>query len=92
MPNVREILVALGELPDVCSLLLTGNTRRGAAAKLTHYGLAGFFRGGGFSEDEGDRTAIARAALAWADQHGCGPGPGGALVVGDTPRRRTSSR
>jgi phosphoglycolate phosphatase-like HAD superfamily hydrolase len=85
MPNVREILVALEEMPDVCSLLLTGNTRRGAAAKLTHYGLAGFFRGGGFSEDDGDRDMIARSALAWADQQGCRSSRRAALVVGDTP-------
>lgn len=85
MPNVREILVALAEMPDVCSLLLTGNTRRGAAAKLTHYGLAECFRGGAFSEDIGDRIAIARAALSWADQQGCRVRPGAVFVVGDTP-------
>jgi phosphoglycolate phosphatase len=85
MPNVREVLVALGAMPDVCSLLLTGNTRRGAAAKLSHYGLADFFRGGGFSEDDGDRNAIARSALAWADQQGCRASRGAAFVVGDTP-------
>lgn len=84
MPNVREILIALAEMPDVCSLLLTGNTRRGAVAKLTHYGLAEFFRGGAFSEDIGDRNGIARAALRWAEQQGCRVQAGGVFVVGDT--------
>jgi phosphoglycolate phosphatase len=85
MPNVREILASLAELPGICSLLLTGNTRRGAGAKLTHYGLAEFFPGGGFSEDGGDRIAIARAALARADEQGCQVRPSSVFVVGDTP-------
>ncbi len=85
LPNVREILESLTATRDVWSLLLTGNTRRGARAKLEHYGLSEFFRGGAFSDAEGDRSMIARAALQFAATSGCSPAPGGVLVVGDTP-------
>jgi phosphoglycolate phosphatase len=85
LPNVREILESLASTPDVWSLLLTGNTRRGARAKLEHYGLSEFLRGGAFSDAEGDRSMIARAALESAATSGCSPAPNGVLVVGDTP-------
>ena len=85
MPNVREILTLLARVPEVCSLLLTGNTRRGARAKLDHYGLSEFLSDGAFSEPDADRNTIARAALERAAARGCGVAPGGVLVVGDTP-------
>jgi phosphoglycolate phosphatase len=85
LPNVREILTALAREPGTWSMLLTGNTRRGAEAKLTHYGLAGFFRDGAFSEEDGDRAAIARAALARAAASGCVSHAHRIFVVGDTP-------
>src|SRR5262245_24183430 len=37
LPNVREILEHYRDDSGVRSYLLTGNTRAGAAAKLTHY-------------------------------------------------------
>lgn len=83
-PNVREILETLRERPDVRSYLLTGNTRGGARAKLTYYGLMEFFPDGGFAEDAADRSIIARRALALARQ--AGPVTESAVfVVGDTP-------
>ncbi len=85
LPNVRGILERLAAMPRACSLLLTGNTERGARAKLTHYGLLEFFRGGGFSERDGDRNAIAHTALEHAKAAGCVVRPGGTYVVGDTP-------
>ncbi len=85
LPHVRDILERLAHEPHACSLLLTGNTRRGAAAKLRHYGLDGFFADGGFSDGVGDRIAIARAALARATAAGCARAPEETYVVGDTP-------
>ena len=83
-PNVREILERLRERPDVRSYLLTGNTRGGAHAKLTYYGLIEFFADGAFAEDTSDRSAIAHRALALARQ--TGPvAEDGIFVVGDTP-------
>ena len=51
LPNVRENLEALHARDDVVNLLLTGNIREGAEAKLRHYGLWEFFAetGGAFS-------------------------------------------
>ena len=85
-PNVREILEELRGRPDVRSYLLTGNTRGGARAKLTYYGLMEFFPDGAFAEDVSDRSSIARRALALARQ--AGPiAEDGVFVVGDTPLR-----
>jgi phosphoglycolate phosphatase len=85
LPNVRDILQRLEDEPAVHSLLLTGNTRAGAAAKLRHYGLARFLSDGAFSEDEGDRTSIARAALARAEELWGPCDSSRVFVVGDTP-------
>jgi phosphoglycolate phosphatase len=83
-PNVREILEHLRDRGSVRSYLLTGNTRGGARAKLTYYGLMEFFPDGAFAEDAGDRSTIARRALALAER--AGPvAENGVFVVGDTP-------
>jgi phosphoglycolate phosphatase-like HAD superfamily hydrolase len=84
LPNVREILEGLRGRSDVRSYLLTGNTRNGARAKLTHYGLFDYFPDGAFAEDAGARSTIAARALELARR--AGPIGGNAtFVVGDTP-------
>jgi phosphoglycolate phosphatase-like HAD superfamily hydrolase len=84
LPNVREILEHMSERSDVRSYLLTGNTRGGARAKLTHYDLFHYFVGGAFAEDAGDRATIAARAIAMA--RSAGPvADDGVFVVGDTP-------
>jgi phosphoglycolate phosphatase-like HAD superfamily hydrolase len=84
LPNVREILEHLRPRGDVRSYLLTGNTRAGARAKLTHYDLLQFFPDGAFAEDTGDRSSIAGRALALA--RAAGPVADDAVyVIGDTP-------
>jgi phosphoglycolate phosphatase-like HAD superfamily hydrolase len=84
LPNVREILEHMRGRADVRSYLLTGNTRGGARAKLTHYNLFHYFAGGAFAEDAGDRAAIAARALQLA--RAAGPvADDGVFVVGDTP-------
>ena len=55
LPNVREILEHMRGRSDVRSYLLTGNTRGGARAKLTHYNLFHYFIDGAFAEDAGAR-------------------------------------
>ncbi len=81
LEGVREVLEDLEGHPTVRSYLLTGNTPAGARAKLTHYGLAGFFPDGigGFCIDHGTRSDIARRALASA------PTAESVYVIGDTP-------
>jgi phosphoglycolate phosphatase-like HAD superfamily hydrolase len=84
LPNVREILDAMRGRDDVRSYLLTGNTRRGAAAKLSHYRLLDYFSDGAFAQDTGARATIAARGLELARQ--AGPIDDEALfVIGDTP-------
>ena len=84
LPNVREILDALRSRTDVRSYLLTGNTRAGAHAKLTHYDLLKYFPDGGFAEDQGKRSTIAKRALELARRSG--PVTADRIfVIGDTP-------
>jgi len=84
LPNVREILERLGRRDDVRSYLLTGNTRGGARAKLTHYDLFKYFPDGAFAEDASERSVIATRALDLARR--AGPVNDRAVfVVGDTP-------
>jgi phosphoglycolate phosphatase-like HAD superfamily hydrolase len=84
LPNVKEILDSLRGRSDVRSYLLTGNTRAGARAKLTHYGLFDYFPDGAFAEDTQERSTIATRALALARR--AGPIAEEAIfVVGDTP-------
>jgi phosphoglycolate phosphatase len=84
LPNVRENLEALHPRHDVVNLLLTGNVREGAEAKLRHYGLWEFFAqtGGAFSVEGSDRPSIARAAQALVAAEYVGER---AYVIGDTP-------
>jgi hypothetical protein len=68
----------------VRSYLLTGNTRGGARAKLTHYDLFKYFPDGAFAEDTGVRATIAARALALARR--AGPVADERIfVIGDTP-------
>jgi len=84
LPNVREILEALRVRQDVRSYLLTGNTRRGARAKLTHYDLFKYFPDGAFAEDQGLRASIAARAMELARRNG--PVTETQIfVIGDTP-------
>jgi phosphoglycolate phosphatase-like HAD superfamily hydrolase len=83
LPNVREILTTLAADADAHSMLLTGNTRRGAAAKLRHYQLAEFFEGGAFSDGTTERDGIARLAVEQA--RAGGRDTSRMFVVGDTP-------
>jgi phosphoglycolate phosphatase-like HAD superfamily hydrolase len=83
--GVKEILDDLRERPRVHSLLLTGNTEAGAAAKLAHYGLDGYFETGAFCMDMDDRDAIARRALDVAEAAiGEPPDLERTFVIGDT--------
>jgi phosphoglycolate phosphatase-like HAD superfamily hydrolase len=93
LDGVREILEDLRGRVGVLSLLLTGNTRAAAAAKLAYYGLDGYFAGGAFSDGAIDRADIARTALALAGR--VAPktfAPDRALVIGDTPHDISCAR
>jgi phosphoglycolate phosphatase-like HAD superfamily hydrolase len=86
LDGVREILDDLSERPGVHSLLLTGNTRAGARAKLSHYELDGYFEDGAFCLDMDDRGEIASRALDVAAKViGTPPEVDRTFVIGDTP-------
>ena len=85
MPKVREILDHVSKDPDFVCLLLTGNTAAGARAKLSYYGLDGYFAGGAFADGCSDRTAIARRAAAMAGEFCPRIKAGNMFVIGDTP-------
>jgi len=86
LDGVKEILDDLRERRRVHCLLLTGNTRAGAAAKLAHYGLDRDFEEGAFCLDMDDRDAIARRALdVAAGVIGSSPDLERTFVIGDTP-------
>jgi phosphoglycolate phosphatase len=84
LPNVREILDELRHRSDVRSYLLTGNTRRGARAKLTHYDLFSYFADGAFAEDVQARATIASRALELA-RRAAPIDEDRLFVIGDTP-------
>ena len=87
MPSVLEVLEDLAGRDDVVSLLLTGNTRAGATAKLRHYGLEGFFTSAGaFCSGRGTREEIAGHAVAIAHERlGHAPDIDRVFVIGDSP-------
>lgn len=83
--GVEAVLRDLEGRDDVINLLLTGNTRAGAAAKLSHYGLDALIADGAFCTGLGERAEIARAAVEIArERHGDGVEPR-LFVIGDTP-------
>lgn len=93
LDGVREILDDVRGRPGVHSLLLTGNTRAGARAKLSHYELDGYFEDGAFCLDMDDRTAIASRALDVAAKViGTAPELDRTFVIGDTPHDITAGK
>lgn len=84
LPGVVATLDDLSARGDVVSVLLTGNMRAGAEAKLRHYGLWRYFSIGGFGEDGFDRADIARAAVSRA-RNLYGEVADRGTLIGDTP-------
>ena len=87
LPGVVPILDDLARRDDVVCLLLTGNTRAGARAKLSHYGLDHYFEDGAFCTEGDDRPTIARRAweLATELSRNGTPDAERVFVIGDTP-------
>jgi phosphoglycolate phosphatase-like HAD superfamily hydrolase len=85
LPGVPALLDALeGEVPGFG--LATGNLRRGAAAKLKHFGLWERFAGGGFGDRHTVRAELVAAGIIeLAGALGVAAEPGDAIVLGDTP-------
>jgi len=85
LPGVTAILDRLAGMPEIHSWLLTGNMRRGAAAKMAHFGLSDYFPSdGAFGDGIYERRDVAAAAWNLAERALPGLLPKEALVIGDT--------
>ena len=91
LPGVVSLLEHLADIEHITLSLLTGNYAEGAAVKLQHFGLAGYFHLngrslGGFGDHHADRDDVARNAVA-AITEAIGQVVQGsaACVIGDTP-------
>lgn len=86
LPGVVPLLEALKARADVVLGLLTGNLERGAALKLTHYGVWDYFEFGAYADDHHDRNELGRFACARAtERHGREFPAEQIYVLGDTP-------
>ncbi|MFO0817468.1 MAG: HAD family hydrolase [Pirellulales bacterium] len=92
LPGVECILAAVSQLEHVQLGLLTGNVRRGAELKLTHYGLWSYFDFGGFGDQHADRDAVAAEALAESRRRLPNSEAERVWVIGDTPMDVTCAR
>jgi phosphoglycolate phosphatase-like HAD superfamily hydrolase len=86
LPGVLDLLEILRHRPDVAQGLLTGNLRRGAEFKLTHYKVWHYFGFGAFADDSPRRNDLGPHALRRArEQHAVEFPPERTVVIGDTP-------
>jgi phosphoglycolate phosphatase len=86
LPGILPLLEALHRRPDAVLGLLTGNLRRGAEFKLTHYGVWHFFEFGAYADDHHDRNELGRFARRRAlEQRGIEFAPEHIFILGDTP-------
>lgn len=82
-PQILETLKGKAKLG-----LATGNFSVAARLKVEHYGIAGYFEGGGFGEISVDRADVVKAAIeATVDGHDRED----ILVIGDTPHDITAA-
>jgi phosphoglycolate phosphatase len=86
-PGVTDLLGKLAADSSVGVGLLTGNTAGGAAAKMRHYGLAGYFPFGAYGSDHADRNLLGPIALQRAAAHASRNFTAKETwVIGDTPK------
>ena len=86
LPYVHECL-QYGSEYGIAMGLLTGNSSRGAAIKMRHYHLLGYFPYGAYGDDFADRNLLGPVALSRAAKHhGRDFSAAGTLVIGDTPK------
>lgn len=85
-PGFPELLEALQGKAKMG--LATGNFSEAARFKVEHYGIAGYFEGGGFGEVSVDRADVVKQAI---EALGDGHSPQDVLVIGDTPHDITAA-
>jgi phosphoglycolate phosphatase-like HAD superfamily hydrolase len=86
LPGVLELLETLHHRKDVAQGLLTGNLKRGAEYKLTHYKVWHYFEFGAFADDSPRRNDLGPHALRRAqERHAVEFPPDRTFILGDTP-------
>ena len=86
LPGVLQILQILHERTDVAQGLLTGNLRRGAELKLSHYRVWHYFEFGAFADDSPWRNDLGPHALRRASElYDMEFSPNRTFIIGDTP-------
>jgi phosphoglycolate phosphatase len=86
LPGVLQLLEILHQRKDVAQGLLTGNLRRGAEFKLTHYKVWHYFEFGAFADDSPRRNDLGPHALRRAkEKHAVEFSPANTFIIGDTP-------
>jgi len=86
LPGVLELLETLHHRADVVQGLLTGNLKRGAEFKLTHYKVWHYFEFGAFADDSPRRNDLGPHALRRAKEwHTVDFDPANIFILGDTP-------
>jgi phosphoglycolate phosphatase len=84
--GILEILEQAHQRPDLINALLTGNMRRGAELKLSHYRVWHYFEFGAFADDSHDRNQLGPVALRRAlEEQKLDITPDRIYVIGDTP-------
>lgn len=86
LPGVLELLETLHHRKDLAQGLLTGNLRRGAECKLTHYKVWHYFEFGAFADDSPRRNDLGPHALRRANErHAVEFATADTYIIGDTP-------
>ena len=86
LPGVLELLETLHHRQDLAQGLLTGNLKRGAQFKLTHYQVWHYFEFGAFADDSPRRNDLGPHALRRAKEiHAVDFHPSRTFILGDTP-------
>lgn len=86
LPGILELLETIHRRTDLAQGLLTGNLRRGAEFKLTHYKVWHYFEFGAFADDSPLRNDLGPHALRRAgERHAVEFVPERTFIIGDTP-------
>ncbi len=87
LPGAKALLQTLRQETAHIVALLTGNIRRGAFLKVTHYGIGDFFEFGAFGDDHHDRNHLGPIAVSRArERHRHSFKKHDVVVIGDTPK------
>jgi phosphoglycolate phosphatase len=86
LPGILKLLETLHHRTDLAQGLLTGNLRRGAEFKLTHYKVWHYFEFGAFADDSPRRNDLGPHALRRArERYRHEFTPHDTFIIGDTP-------